>query len=286
MIKQQSSSRNTSLNDILTGIRREVRISKPLIHCITNPISINDCANAVLAVGGRPIMAEHPKEVAEITRTASTLCVNLGNITDTRMESMMISGAVAKGAEIPSIIDVVGIGCSSLRYHYAMDYISTNQPSIIKGNMSEIRTLYNGSINTVGIDVNEMDSINEASLPLKTFVVESLAIRYQCTVIASGLIDIISDGTHTYYIRNGHEKLTWITGTGCMLTVLTGSYLSTKDVLNSAILAVSTLGICGELAKEVAGPGSFRTTLLDSLFILTDETYFSMLKIEGKDGIL
>jgi hydroxyethylthiazole kinase len=270
---------------MLIRLRKDVRVNKPLIHCISNPISINDCANAILAVGGRPIMAEHPKEVAEITRTASALCVNLGNITDARMESMMISGAVAREANIPSIIDVVGIGCSSLRYHYALDYISKNQPSIIKGNMSEIRTLYNGSIDTIGIDVNETDCINETSLPSKAIIVKSLAMRYQCTVIASGLIDIISDGTRTYYIRNGHEKLTLITGTGCMLTVLTGSYLSTKDVLNSSILAVSMLGICGEVVKEAVGPGSFRTALLDSLFTITDETYCNMLKLEGKDEV-
>ena len=45
--------------DILTGLRERA----PLIHCITNPISINHCANAILALGGRPIMAEHPREV-------------------------------------------------------------------------------------------------------------------------------------------------------------------------------------------------------------------------------
>ena len=103
---------------------KEAVISQaPLIHCITNPISINDCANVVLALGAKPIMAEHPKEVHEITALAKALAVNLGNITDARAESIFISGGVAKNAQIPCVIDVVGAACSALRMELAQRFI-------------------------------------------------------------------------------------------------------------------------------------------------------------------
>ena len=103
------------MHRVIHDIRKTVKQTQPLIHCITNPISINQCANAILAVGGRPIMAEHPMEVAEITRTAKALMLNLGNITDARMESIRISAKTATENGIPILLDAVGVTCSQLR---------------------------------------------------------------------------------------------------------------------------------------------------------------------------
>ena len=136
--KDRNISRLTeAIPPLLSYIRQEA----PLIHCITNPISINDCANILLAIGARPIMAEHPKEVAEITAIAKALALNLGNITDARMESMQIASHAAHRLHIPAVIDLVGIACSSLRLDYARKLISQYPPAIIKGNISELRTL-------------------------------------------------------------------------------------------------------------------------------------------------
>ena len=122
------------------SLLHSIRKNEPLIHCITNPISINDCANAVLATGAKPVMAEHPLEVAHITSMASVLAVNLGNITDARMESIMISGRQAEELNIPSIIDSVGVTCSDIRLKLAKEYIDMCRPAVIKGNISEIKT--------------------------------------------------------------------------------------------------------------------------------------------------
>ena len=111
------------MSQSLGALLEALRSRRPLIHCITNPISINDCANLILAAGGRPIMAEHPGEVAEITATAAALAVNLGNITDVRMESMVLAGQAAREAGVPMVLDCVGVGCSSLRRRYAQDYL-------------------------------------------------------------------------------------------------------------------------------------------------------------------
>lgn len=140
---------------------KEAVISQaPLIHCITNPISINDCANVVLALGAKPIMAEHPKEVHEITAFAKALAVNLGNITDARAESIFISGGVAKNAQIPCVIDVVGAACSALRMELAQRFIRECAPCVIKGNLSEIKALAGVDSAAQGIDVGQKDSVN------------------------------------------------------------------------------------------------------------------------------
>ena len=126
------------VSDILSDVRQK----QPLIHCITNPISINQCANTILAVGGRPMMAEHPKETQEITQTAQALMLNLGNITDTRMESIRISAETAAKENIPVLLDAVGVACSRLRRNYTHELLTMLTPTVIKGNYSEINALY------------------------------------------------------------------------------------------------------------------------------------------------
>lgn len=267
----------------LLKIKSQIKTNHPLIHCITNPISINDCANIVLATGARPIMAEHPREVEEITLTAGALAVNLGNITDVRMESMMISGKIADKNNIPSIIDAVGVACSKLRLEYAKKYISKNTPSVIKGNMSEIKSLCDMDSHPVGIDVGIEDATNPDTLLENLKTVQKLSSITGSVIMVTGKIDIISNGSKTYLIKNGCDMMSQITGTGCMLNVLTASYISSKNILEGAVLGAASLGICGQLSENANGTGSFRTALLDNLFNLSDEQIINLIKLEEKN---
>ena len=131
------------MTDKICNIRESVTKKKTLIHCITNPISINQCANAILSIGAKPIMAEHPKEVCEITDTANALMLNIGNITDARMKSIMLSLKTARGKAIPVLLDVVGTACSKFRRKYVLKLLKTYNPSVVKGNYSEIVALHN-----------------------------------------------------------------------------------------------------------------------------------------------
>ena len=184
---------------------KEAVISQaPLIHCITNPISINDCANVVLALGAKPIMAEHPKEVHEITALAKALAVNLGNITDARAESIFISGGVAKNAQIPCVIDVVGAACSALRMELAQRFIRECTPCVIKGNLSEIKALAGVDNAAQGIDVGQKDSVNgkdTQKLQKTGQLVCSYAKKAHAVVMASGAVDIISDGSQVWFVK-------------------------------------------------------------------------------------
>ena len=262
---------------LINDIRRRVKDKKPLIHCITNPISINQCANGVLAVGARPMMAEHPLEVAEITQTADALVLNIANITDVRMQSVKISAQTAQSNNIPFIIDAVGVACSELRRNFTVDFLKEYKPTAIKGNYSEIYALLDDRYNCAGVDADEaLKPENVSSAAVK------LAQKHNAIVLASGKTDIVTDGKTTVYINNGVPQLAQITGTGCLLGMLCGCYLAVDSSINAVVTACAVLGISGELSKTEKGNGTFFVNLMDNLSVLKDEQTEQLLKIEVK----
>lgn len=258
-------------------IKEENLLTKPLIHCITNPISINQCANAILAVGAKPIMAEHPKEVEEITKTADALMLNIGNITDARMEAMPISLKEAAKQNVPVVLDIVGLACSSLRKSFVKELLREAVPTVIKGNYSEIFALYNEEYRSSGIDADSSLGSENAE---KAAVF--LAGRYNTTILATGQKDIITDGKRLVYINNGTEQLSSVTGTGCMLGALCASYLATDNSFDSVVYACAVLCVSGELSETVEGNGTFMQNLLDRLSTATKANIEKHLKKEEK----
>ncbi|MBQ2956343.1 MAG: hydroxyethylthiazole kinase [Clostridia bacterium] len=259
----------------LNEIRAAVRKKQPLIHCITNPISINQCANAILAIGARPIMAEHPAEVREITETADALMLNLGNITDVRMKSMEISLRTAKEKNIPVILDAVGVACSGLRRDYLAGLLETGVPTVIKGNYSEIYAMHHAAYRSSGVDADaaiDGETIGHAAA--------ELARKYGTIILASGKTDVAADGERIMYVRNGTPQLSSVTGTGCMLGALCGGYLSVCRDIHAAATACAVLGVCGQLAGTEKGSGSFMVNLMDALSTLTDAQLGQYMKIE------
>ena len=270
----------SQLEPILTYIQQEA----PLIHCITNPISINDCANILLAIGARPIMAEHPDEVAEITAIAKALALNLGNITDARMASMKISASVAKDKEIPFVLDLVGLSCSQLRQKYAKELLQIAVPDIIKGNISELRTLL-GLPTTpgMGVEAGQKEMVTRENALEYAGIFKKQAQEYNTVLLATGPIDLVVSSEEAYIIANGSNALASITGTGCMNNVLAGACLAGVHGISSqatnntlaAILSCLLLGIAGENIQDIylnQGPGSFHYSLMDSISKLTPQT--------------
>lgn len=266
------------MQQAISNIRHLVRQNRPLIHCITNPISINQCANAILTVGARPIMAEHPKEVSEITQSAQALMLNLGNITDIRMESILISAQAAQAQGIPFLLDAVGIACSTLRREYAKTLLNTAVPTVIKGNYSEIQALYRQSYHASGVDA-------DSSLDIRTMdlTAVSLARSLRTIILASGKVDIVTDGSKLYHIHNGTPQLSQVTGTGCLQGALCTAYLSAGADIASVITGCAILGICGELAQTEQGAGTFLCNLMDALSTLTDAELEHHLMLEERN---
>ena len=270
----------SQLEPILTYIQQEA----PLIHCITNPISINDCANILLAIGARPIMAEHPEEVAEITAIAKGLALNLGNITDARMASMKISAGTAKDKGIPFVLDLVGLSCSRLRQTYAKELLQIAVPDIIKGNISELRTLL-GLPTTpgMGVEAGQKEMVTQKNALEYAKLFQKQAREYHTILLATGPIDLVVSSEEAYIIANGSNALASITGTGCMNNVLAGACLAGVHGISSqatnntlaAILSCLLLGIAGENIQDIylnQGPGSFHYSLMDSISKLTPQT--------------
>lgn len=261
-----------------SDIRKRTKENKPLIHCITNPISIKNCANVILAVGASPIMAEHPLEVEQITERSKALALNLGNITDARIESMQRSARTASENGIPIILDLVGISVSKLRLELAKKLVKEESISVIKGNMSEIKTMLGLASDATGVDVGAKDKIAKENLEASLAIVKRLAQETGSIAVASGKIDILSDGEESYLVKNGSAMLSTITGTGCMLTSLIASYLPASTPIQAALCGCLVMGVSGELAEKKcsipkgapSGSMSFELHLIDSIGILED----------------
>ncbi|MCR5176377.1 MAG: hydroxyethylthiazole kinase [Anaerovibrio sp.] len=262
---------NKQLSNELLALREQTMQLRPLIHCITNPISINDCANIILSVGARPMMAEHPDEVAEITSSAAALCLNLGSITRDRLTAIKRAATAANKNDIPIIIDVVGTACSSLRKKFVLDFIPDHLPRIIKGNISEILAICDIDCHSSGVEANKNELITMDNAPEYAKVLSSWARKYNTVFLVSGPIDFMTDGSTSYLTDNGVPMLGNITGTGCMLNALTAAYMSVGQPIHAALLAAVSFGLAGELAdKKTGGPGTFHMQLFDELYNLRD----------------
>ena len=254
---------------------KNIKDLSPCIHCITNPISITQCANTVLGLGGRPIMAEHPKEVLEITQNAHVLLVNTGNITDVRMKAMAISVPTAKEKGIPVILDAVGVGCSALRREFVKNLIQSASPDVIKGNYSEVCALYDNKYKSQGVDADltlDKNYVRDAAI--------CLALKYNCVVLASGKVDIVTDGKKLVYINNGSPQLAKITGTGCMLGAICACCETVSRGIIGAVNACVIMGVCGSLAETDKGNGSFAINLMDRLSNLEKIDFNKYMEVE------
>ena len=259
----------------INDLRQLLKDIRPLVHCITNPISINQCANTILATGARPMMAEHPEEAALVTKSARALMLNMGNITDVRKESMLISIKAASENGIRFVLDICGAACLKTRRDYAFLLINEAAPAVIKGNYSEIYALYRQEYSSSGVDAD--DSL---TVPKVEKAAYDLAGTLHTTILASGKTDIVTDGNRIMHIKNGSPQLATVTGTGCMQGALCAAFLSVTDGYEAAVMAASMFGICGELAETEKGSGTFMVNLLDRLSTVTDEEIISRLNCE------
>ena len=231
-----------------------------LIHCITNPISMNQCANTILALGARPIMAEHPDEVMEITGTASSLLLNLGNITETRITSMRLSLKEANSIGIPVTLDAVGAACSSLRRNLVRLLLTIGKFTVIKGNYSEILALSDDTYKADGVDAKEgIDPELIADAALK------LSEATGSIVVATGKTDIIASGGEITKVDGGAAQLSEVTGTGCMLGAVIATKLAEDNSVRSVIKSCGFFKKCGVLARTDKGSGTFMVNLLDAV---------------------
>lgn len=241
-----------------------VRTQCPLIHNITNYVTVNDVANAVLALGASPIMADDIAEAADITAMSAALVVNIGTLNSRTLASMLDAGRRANALGIPVVLDPVGAGASRLRNEATEQLLREVKLTVLRGNLSEIAFVAGLQAAAKGVDVSEADAGKDPEM-----VALSAARRLNCTVAITGAVDVITDGGRVARIHNGHRMLSRVTGTGCMTTALVGACAGASgDAFLAAVAGVASMGIAGEIAFELAGSrgtGSFHMAILDAL---------------------
>lgn len=268
----------------------KLRNECPLTHCITNYVTINDCANAVLAIGGSPAMANEEPEMKEFAVISGATVINLGTLLDNQMDAMRKSAKECKKTGTPLTIDPVAVGVSKLRNDFTKEIIDIANISVIRGNMSEIKAI--GKIYGIleetatakGVDVADSDIITEDNIKQNANIVAQIAKKLNTTIAVSGPIDIITDGDTTYFVDNGEEIMSKITGSGCMLTCVIGSFTSVTTPLEAALIGTLSMTIAGELAYKTVlrnkqGSGSFRTYLIDELYNMNEDKIEKYAKI-------
>ncbi|WP_405321867.1 hydroxyethylthiazole kinase [Methanobrevibacter thaueri] len=262
---------------------KDIREKNALTHCITNSVTINDCANAVLAIGGSPFMAEDAEELEEVVTIADVLVINIGKLSKEQIESMHISSKTANKTNTPIILDPVGVGVTELRNKTTMDLINDYDIAAIRGNITEIKAIaklagvLDESNTAKGVDVNIDDIITEENLKDNGELICELASKLNTTILASGPIDILSDGNLTVAIDNGDDMMPLITGSGCMLSSIVGSCIGGSNPFDGSLVAILAMNIAGEKARAKVdekdeGTGSFRTYLIDYLYKTDSET--------------
>ncbi|MCR4590137.1 MAG: hydroxyethylthiazole kinase [Lachnospiraceae bacterium] len=262
------------LGNCLENVRKKV----PLVHNITNYVTVNDVANVLLACGGSPIMSDEPEDVEDITTICGGLNINIGTLNQSSIKAMFIAGKRANELEHVVLLDPVGAGASALRTDTAVKLMDEIKFSVIRGNISEIKTLALGSGTTKGVDADVADAVTEDSLDQAVAFIKDFAKKTGSIAAVTGAIDLVSDGEKCYVIRNGRPEMGRITGTGCQLSgMMTAFVVANPDSpLEAAAAAVCTMGLSGEIGwenmKKEDGNSTYRNRIIDAIYNMDKET--------------
>lgn len=249
-----------------------VRNTVPLVHNITNYVTVNDVANVLLACGGSPIMSDEPEDVADITTICGGLNINIGTLNQRSIEGMFVAGKKANELGHVVLLDPVGAGASALRTNTAIKLMDEIQFDVIRGNISEIKTLVQGSGTTKGVDADVADAVTEDTLDSAVAFVKEFAKKAGCIVAITGAIDLVGDKDRCFVIRNGRPEMGKITGTGCQLSGMMTAFVvaNPQNKLEAAAAAVCTMGLAGEIGwsrmQEGEGNSTYRNRIIDAIY--------------------
>ena len=262
-------------NDIPSGFTREECFSLRPAWQRFLVIAAGPFANILLACGGSPIMSDEPEDVEDITSICGGLNINIGTLNQRSIEGMFRAGAKANALGHVVLLDPVGAGASALRTNTAVELMEKIKFTVIRGNISEIKTLALGSGTTKGVDADVADAVTDANLDSAVKFVKDFAAKSGAIVAVTGAIDLVSDGTACYVIRNGRPEMGKITGTGCQLSALTAAFITANpgQPLEAAAAAVCAMGLAGEIAHArltpLDGNATYRNYIIDAIYHMT-----------------
>lgn len=260
---------------MFSKILSNVREKCPLIHNITNYVTVNDVANILLACGGSPIMSDDEGEVEEITAICGGLNINIGTLNKNTIPSMFLAGKKANELGHKVLLDPVGAGASALRTNTALDLLKKVKFDVIRGNISEIKTLAVGSGTTKGVDADVSDAVTEENLDKSIAFAKKFAAKTKSVIAITGAIDLVCDSEKCYVIRNGRAEMGKITGTGCQLSGMTAAFITANpdNILEATAAAVCAMGLAGQLAWEKMqdgdGNSTYRNRIINAIYNMT-----------------
>lgn len=272
--------------EMLGNCIENVRKSVPLVHNITNYVTVNDVANVLLACGASPIMSDEPDDVEDITTICGGLNINIGTLNKSSIEGMYRAGRRAAALGHVVLLDPVGAGASVLRTNTAVGLMDEIRFTVIRGNISEIKTLALGSGTTKGVDADVADAVTEESLDGAVKFARELAAKTGAIIAITGAIDLVADADRCYVIRNGRPEMGRITGTGCQLSgMMTAFLVANPDTpLDAAAAAVCTMGLAGEIGwsrmQEGDGNSTYRNRIIDAIYNMDGTTLDAGAKYE------
>ena len=265
------------MEQVLKAMLENVRAKSPLVHNITNYVTVNDVANVLLAAGGSPIMSDDADDVEDISSICGGLNINIGTPNKNTIPSMFLAGKKANALGHIVLLDPVGAGASRLRTDTANRLMQEVRFDAVRGNISEIKTLCTGSGSTKGVDADAVDAVTEANLDNGVQLVKTFAAQTGCIIAVTGAIDLVSDGERCWCIRNGRAEMSRITGTGCQLSALMTAFLVANPdrKLDAAAAAVCMMGLAGEIGWANMQPGdgnsTYRNRIIDAIFNMTGD---------------
>ena len=265
------------MEQVLKTMLENVRTKSPLVHNITNYVTVNDVANVLLAAGGSPIMSDDADDVEDITSICGGLNINIGTLNKNTIPSMFLAGKKANALGHIVLLDPVGAGASRLRTDTANRLMQEVRFDAVRGNISEIKTLCTGSGTTKGVDADAVDAVTEANLDDGVQLVKAFAKQTGCIIAVTGAIDLVSVGERCWCIRNGRAEMSRITGTGCQLSALMTAFLVANPdrKLDAAAAAVCMMGLAGEIGWANMQPGdgnsTYRNRIIDAIFNMTGD---------------
>lgn len=255
-----------------------VRNKAPLVHNITNYVTVNDVANILLACGASPIMSDDLEDVEDITSICGGLHINIGTLNKNTIPSMFLAGKKANELGHKVLLDPVGAGASKLRTDTAVKLMKEIKFNAIRGNISEIKALALGCRRTKGVDADVADTVTETSLDNGVAFLKAFAKEAGCIVVATGAIDLVADGDKCYVIRKGRAEMGKITGTGCQLSGMMTAFLvaNPDNELEAATAAVCAMDLAGEIGwsnmQPFDGNSTYRNRIIDAIYNMNGET--------------
>ncbi|WP_265456575.1 hydroxyethylthiazole kinase [Enterococcus sp. HY326] len=254
----------------------------PLVQCITNEITCESVANALLYIGAKPVMADDPREFADFFKQNDSLLLNLGHLSPEREANLLAAAAFSEKTETPMVIDLVGVSASQLRYDLAWQ-LMVHQPQIVKGNISELRRFCQLTSHGRGVDGSQLDQ-EMAALQELAAALQKVAQDYPETIfLATGVQDLLVTTKECLLLKNGVWQLDNFTGTGDIVGALAAAFLGSERSIMAALAAVTYFNLCGEAASQtLRAPqalADFRQETLNQLALLKEQPlWFEKLK--------